>query len=55
MKLIKLVIFVFVLIVSLGISQIVLAEDKNTPAGVIPKLPQTPNDPLVVVGAILYT
>lgn len=52
MKLKTLFVFGLVLFLSLNIFQSAFAEDKNTPGGIIPKLPQTANDPELVEGHV---
>ena len=53
MKLKIFIIFVLALTFSFSIFYAtVSAEDKNTPAGMIPKLPQTPNDPELINGRV---
>ena len=52
MKLTKLVILGFVLFSLFQFSDSVFAEDKNTPGGIIPKLPQTQDDPLLSDGHV---
>lgn len=48
----KLVIFGFVLLSFFHFSDSVFAEDKNTPGGIIPKLPKTQNDPVLSDGHV---
>ena len=50
MKLKTLFVFGLVLFLSLSLFQSVFAEDKNTPAGIIPKLPKTADDPELLCG-----
>lgn len=52
MKLKTLFVFGLALFLSLNIFQSAFAEDKNTPSGIIPKLPQTVNDPELVRGYV---
>src|SRR3989338_6579025 len=47
-----LIIFSLVLSLSLFITGSVLAEDKSAPGGIIPKLPQTVNDPELIGGRV---
>ncbi len=44
--------FVLVLFLSLSLFQSVFAEDKNTPGGMIPKLPKTASDPELFEGHV---
>lgn len=48
----KLPVFIFLLIFSTFIPVSVFAEDKNTPGGMIPKLPKTQNDPVLSDGHV---
>jgi len=52
MKLITRTLFVFALVISFIVSPTVFAEDKNTPSGMIPKLPKTQNDPVLSDGHV---
>lgn len=52
MKLTLRILFFFALITSFIISPAVFAEDKNTPGGMIPKLPKTQNDPVLSDGHV---
>lgn len=52
MRLIKYFLFVFAFVISFIISPTVFAEDKNTPGGMIPKLPKTQNDPVLSDGHV---
>ena len=52
MKLTTRILFVFALVISFIISPTVFAEDKNTPGGIIPKLPKTQNDPVLSDGHV---
>ena len=52
MELKNLLIFSFLLIFSIFAPLPVFAEDKNTPGGIIPKLPKTQNDPVLSDGRV---
>lgn len=52
MKIRRLVIYFIALFLSLSITYSVFAEDKNTPGGIIPKLPKTANDPELIEGRV---
>ncbi|QQG40625.1 MAG: WD40 repeat domain-containing protein [Candidatus Levyibacteriota bacterium] len=52
MKLKALFVFGLVLFLSLSLFQLVFAEDKNTPGGIIPKLPKTVDDPELFEGHV---
>jgi len=52
MKFTTRILFVLALVISFVISPTVFAEDKNTPGGIIPKLPKTQNDPVLSDGHV---
>src|SRR3989344_9705466 len=52
MKKLLLIVGLVILTLFLGKVGFALAEDKNTPGGMIPKLPQTANDPELIGGRV---